>query len=454
MGEGTECRAGPGPSGSRGPRRGARPPRGIGARRGRHPGQGPAQPGQGGRRRLRASGSSPSAGRAACSGARSGRRWGPPEPLPKSMLPDEIEKSLKRLGHGRRGPRGRWSASSPATCRRRRRRRSVASCLVAVTATSGHGRAPVRARRCGERLATQVFTPDAESFQDQLDQIRARRDAARIDAEAARAEADALAEADAEVRGSDLAGRRGRTRTDTPLTRHRLLRPARLPFRHSPAAESTAPRAADPRRDASTGRPTLHSPSDECDRSPPLRRARSCSRSRSPPSASTAPIRDAVRRLSPPHARRRVPARQGAAPHPRARPRPRRPSRRGRRAPRPATPTARPIVEQGILPLDQRGRRDRGAADEGKPVRLQGDRPGPARGQARRLRAASTSRPRSRTIDDAKVDKVVEELRDQNATLARGRGPRRRRTATRPSSASRARATACRSRAAPPSGCR
>ena len=33
-----------------------------------------------------------------------------------------------------------------------------------------------------------------------------------------------------------LIGRRGRGRTDTPLTRHRLLRPARLPFRHSPAA--------------------------------------------------------------------------------------------------------------------------------------------------------------------------------------------------------------------------
>src|SRR5947207_1718374 len=29
--------------------------------------------------------------------------------------------------------------------------------------------------------------------------------------------------------------RRGRGRTDTPLAGHRLLRPARLPFRHSPA---------------------------------------------------------------------------------------------------------------------------------------------------------------------------------------------------------------------------
>ena len=32
-----------------------------------------------------------------------------------------------------------------------------------------------------------------------------------------------------------VVGRRERDRTSTPLTRHRLLRPARLPFRHSPA---------------------------------------------------------------------------------------------------------------------------------------------------------------------------------------------------------------------------
>jgi hypothetical protein len=36
-------------------------------------------------------------------------------------------------------------------------------------------------------------------------------------------------------------GRRGRTRTDTPLTGHRLLKPARLPFRHSPAGSVSGP---------------------------------------------------------------------------------------------------------------------------------------------------------------------------------------------------------------------
>ena len=38
--------------------------------------------------------------------------------------------------------------------------------------------------------------------------------------------------------------RRERDRTSTPLSRHRLLRPARLPFRHSPAAKSSASREA------------------------------------------------------------------------------------------------------------------------------------------------------------------------------------------------------------------
>ena len=38
--------------------------------------------------------------------------------------------------------------------------------------------------------------------------------------------------------------------------------------------------------------------------------------------------------------------------------------------------------------------------------------------------STSTSRPEIEVIDDARVDQVVEELRDQNATLERGRGPR------------------------------
>ena len=43
-------------------------------------------------------------------------------------------------------------------------------------------------------------------------------------------------------------GRRERDRTSTPLTRHRLLRPARLPFRHSPARSLAWPAGAAVRR--------------------------------------------------------------------------------------------------------------------------------------------------------------------------------------------------------------
>ena len=45
-------------------------------------------------------------------------------------------------------------------------------------------------------------------------------------------------------------GRRGRGRTDTPLTGHRLLRPARLPFRHSPSRECRIPGESAGRRRA------------------------------------------------------------------------------------------------------------------------------------------------------------------------------------------------------------
>ena len=57
------------------------------------------------------------------------------------------------------------------------------------------------------------------------------------------------------------------------------------------------------------------------------------------------------------------------------------------------------------------------------------------------------------TVDDARIDKVVEELRDQQATLvpAEDRPARR---ATGRSSASRAGATARPSKVRPPSGCR
>ena len=42
------------------------------------------------------------------------------------------------------------------------------------------------------------------------------------------------------ARAAPIGRRENNVATSTPLTRHRLLRPARLPFRHSPAAKSSA----------------------------------------------------------------------------------------------------------------------------------------------------------------------------------------------------------------------
>ena len=75
------------------------------------------------------------------------------------------------------------------------------------------------------------------------------------------------------------AGRRERGRTSTPLTRHRLLRPARLPFRHSPVAvESSAPgRAGRPSRGVRVVRSRLPGPR-RCPRDRVRGRARMASR--------------------------------------------------------------------------------------------------------------------------------------------------------------------------------
>ena len=132
-------------------------------------------------------------------------------------------------------------------------------------------------------------------------------------------------------------------------------------------------------------------------------------------------IDEAVRHLS---RRTRVPGfRPGKAPaaDPRAPARARRGPRRRGRAPRPGRLPRGPR-RGGHPAADQRRRRGRPGRG-GQAAHLQGDRPGPARGRARRLQGLQL-RPEIETIDDARVDKVLEELRDQNATLAavEGRG--------------------------------
>ena len=110
------------------------------------------------------------------------------------------------------------------------------------------------------------------------------------------------------------------------------------------------------------------------------------------------------------------------------------------------------IIEQQILPLTNADV-EIVEAEEGKPLRFKATvqiRPEVQLGDYRNFNFT----PEIETIDDPKIDKVVEELRDQNATLAavedrggEGRRLRDHRVHGDPS-------TASRSRAAQPSGCR
>jgi heptaprenylglyceryl phosphate synthase len=105
---------------------------------------------------------------------------GPEEPLPEQMLPEEIEKALKRMGTDGVKVRGlleREFADYLKTTERVRRNRELP---VAVTATLVTAARPF-VLQAARRFAAQAFNPDAGSFQDQVARIRARRGEAGID---------------------------------------------------------------------------------------------------------------------------------------------------------------------------------------------------------------------------------------------------------------------------------
>ena len=149
--------------------------------------------------------------------------------------------------------------------------------------------------------------------------------------------------------------------------------------------------------------------------------------------------------------RPRLPARQGAARRPRGGSRSRRRPRRGRRSPRPVGLSRRAHRAGDPAAHERRGRDRPGRG--GQAAHLQGDRPGPARGRARRLPELQLqARDRDhRRGQGRQGHRGAARLRTRRSPRSRIAA---RRTATTRSSSTRAPATARRSRAARPSGCR
>ena len=98
---------------------------------------------------------------------------GPSEPLPKSMLPKEIDKTLRELGSDGEKVRGTIEREfanyleQTAPARKQRDLGAVSAILLSAMIR------PVL-ERYGRQLIDQVFSSDTRSFEEQLAKVRAR----------------------------------------------------------------------------------------------------------------------------------------------------------------------------------------------------------------------------------------------------------------------------------------
>jgi len=106
-------------------------------------------------------------------GARN-RIFGKPDPLPKSMLPKEIDKALRELGDDGTRVRGTLEREFAAYLKENapeRKDRDLNGIVAGLLASVGK---PV-AQRYGRQLVEQLFAPDGPGFAEQLAKVRTRR---------------------------------------------------------------------------------------------------------------------------------------------------------------------------------------------------------------------------------------------------------------------------------------
>jgi hypothetical protein len=106
--------------------------------------------------------------------------FGPDADLPKSMLPDEVEKTLKKLGPDGEKVRGtleREFAKYLEKTAPERRDRDLGAVAAGILA----GLMKPAATQAGKQLAERLFDPDAPSFAEGLQRARARMDRSTAD---------------------------------------------------------------------------------------------------------------------------------------------------------------------------------------------------------------------------------------------------------------------------------
>jgi len=99
---------------------------------------------------------------------------GPEEPLPVSMLPKEIDKSLNKLGTDGAKVRGTIEREFAAYLEEKaeeRKSRDLGGAIAALLLTAGR---PFISRYA-KQLAEQIASSDPKQFSDAMDKVRARR---------------------------------------------------------------------------------------------------------------------------------------------------------------------------------------------------------------------------------------------------------------------------------------
>jgi len=104
--------------------------------------------------------------------------FGPEAELPKSMLPPEIDKTLRKLGPDGEKVRGTLEREFAKYLEEHKDERESRDPGVVAALLLANIARPIT-ERAGRRLAQELFSPDRASFQDAVGRIRARRDAGK-----------------------------------------------------------------------------------------------------------------------------------------------------------------------------------------------------------------------------------------------------------------------------------
>jgi hypothetical protein len=101
---------------------------------------------------------------------------GPKADLPKSMLPEQIEKALRGMGDDGNRVRGLLEREFVDYVEKNKPVREARDLRGTISELGGNVLRPVTAE-AGKRLAKELFKPEGGSFNEVMDRIQARRDA-------------------------------------------------------------------------------------------------------------------------------------------------------------------------------------------------------------------------------------------------------------------------------------